>query len=450
MDIQQKLHNVETSEQDYKKNCNAYGYNSSQAVDAFHEWYKAVLLLLKDYRSGESKEFQRVRNLDISGNGDILHSIYQEISPMCLMVIDDIEKELDAKIMSDNQESSSESKVLKKIFISHSSKDSGIISRFVEQILRLGLGLAPEDIAFTSEETFGVEPGENIAKYIRDNICGAEVVLLMISSNYKASDICLNEMGAAWAFGRKCISVVLPNADFSYLGWLSSLEKAVQLYDKSQLVSLSYKLAELLQIDLRKHFIPLLSGIDRFLSPNGTIATPKAVPVKNVLPIESSQVLKVFDVSFNSVCLGAGEYVIQINLRMRSDESDISLRRVFLRNKKQFTGTSSEAFKELEFKSYLDQDTINLTSLKKEDIAFWKKEYPKKCHQVIDVTIEKGHNLSLSFCEYFFTVRECDGYDELQLKGWSLVIQYNVDAEMIIPLELVPVDKVFAGKYWHN
>ena len=66
------------------------------------------------------------------------------------------------------------------------------------------------------------------------------------------------------------------------------------------------------------------------------------------------------------------------------------------------------------------------------------------------MTIEKGHNRSLSFCEYFFTVRECDGYDELQLKGWSLVIQYNVDAEMIIPLELVPVDKVFAGKYWHN
>lgn len=336
------------------------------------------------------------------------------------------------------------------VFISHSSKDSGIISRFVEQILRLGLGLAPEDIAFTSEETFGVEPGENIAKYIRDNICGAEVVLLMISSNYKASDICLNEMGAAWALGKKCISVVLPNADFCYIGWLSSLEKAVQLCEKSQLVSLSDKLAELLRIDLRKRFKPLSSGIDRFLSSNGTIVTPKAEPVKNVIPTESLQVLKVFDVSFNSVCLGAGEYVIQINLRMRSDESNISLRRVFLRNKKHFTGPSSEAYKELEFKSYLDQDTINLSSLKKEDITFWKKEYPKRCHQVIDVTIEKGHNLSLSFCEYFFTVRECDGYDELQLKGWSLVIQYNVDAEMIIPLELVPVDKVFAGKYWHN
>lgn len=448
MDIKQKLQNVKTSEQDYKKNCNAYGYSSSQAVDAFHEWYKAILLLLKDYHSGESKEFQRVRNLDISRSGDILHGIYKEISPMCLMVIDDIEKELDAKVISDYQKSSSESIVLKKLFISHSSKDAGIISLFVEQILRLGLGLAPEDIAFTSEETFGVEPGENIAKYIRENINGAEVVLLMISSNYKASDICLNEMGAAWVLGKKCISVVLPDADFSYLGWLSSLEKAVRLCDKPQLDSLSDKLAELLQIDLSKRFKPLSSGIDRFLSSNGTIAMPRAVPVKKVLSTESSQVLKVFDVSFNSVCLGSGEYVIQINLRMRSDESIISLRRVFLRNKEQFTGTIGEAYKELEFKSYLDHDTINLTSLKKEDIAFWKKEYPKRCHRIIDVTIEKGHNLSLSFFEYFFSVRECDGYDELQLKGWSLVIQYNVDAEMIIPLELVPVDKVIAGNYW--
>ena len=43
------------------------------------------------------------------------------------------------------------------VFISHSSKDKDIISSFVEQILRLGLGLTPDDIAYTSEESFGVD-----------------------------------------------------------------------------------------------------------------------------------------------------------------------------------------------------------------------------------------------------------------------------------------------------
>ena len=80
----------------------------------------------------------------------------------------------------------------------------------------------------------------------------------------------------------------------------------------------------------------------------------------------------------------------------------------------------------------------------------WRKDYPKRCHQLLDLTIEKGHNLSISFWEYFFTIKESDGYEELQLKGWNLIIQYNIDAELTIPLELIPVDKNAAGKYWHN
>ena len=339
------------------------------------------------------------------------------------------------------------------VFISHSSKDKDIISSFVEQILRLGLGLTPDDIAYTSEEPFGVEPGENIAKYIRENISGATVVLLMISPNYRQSEVCLNEMGAAWALGKKCISVVLPGADFSYLGWLCSLEKAVQMCEKDNLLSLSGKLAELMQIDISKRFKSLSSGIDKFLVIEKSVNLPKSVPAKNAKmakSTESIQLLKAFDVSFNSICLDEGEYVILINLRLRSDESCVSLRRVYLRNKVPFTGSSYRGSDEFEFKSYLDHETVNLSNIKKQDIEFWRKEYPKRCHQLLDLTIEKGHNLSISFWECFFTIKESDGYEELQLKGWNLVIQYNIDAELTIPLELIPVDKDTAGKYWHN
>lgn len=418
-------------------------------------WKSYVSELLKTQFGGDDQfvyEWDSNVGTYISKREPILPQLKKKVNKG-LSLIDSFLQRLDFHFHDEFTEMPSKQDSLARypmVFISHSSKDKDIISSFVEQILRLGLGLTPDDIAYTSEESFGVEPGENIAKYIHENISGATVVLLMISSNYRQSEVCLNEMGAAWALGKKCISVVLPAADFSYLGWLSSLEKAVQLCNKSQLDSLSDKLAELLQIDLRKRFKPLSSGIDKFLSSNGTIATPKAEPVKTVLPTESSQVMKVFDVSFNSVCIEEGEYVIQINLRLRSDESSVSLRRVYLRNKTPFTGSSYIGSDELEFKSYLDYDTVNLSNVKKKDIELWRKEYPKRCHQLLDLTIEKGLNQSISFWEYFFTIRESDGYEELQLTGWSLVIQYNIDAELIVPLELIPVDKNAAGKYLHN
>lgn len=43
--------------------------------------------------------------------------------------------------------------------------------------------------------------------------------------------------------------------------------------------------------------------------------------------------------------------------------------------------------------------------------------------------------------------RQMDCYDELQLKGWSLLVKYNVDSEITIPLVLQPVDKDVRGMY---
>ena len=152
-----------------------------------------------------------------------------------------------------------------KLFISHSSKDKAIISHFVDQILQLGLGIKGEDIVYTSEEVFGVEPGENIVKFIKDNIGAASVVLLMISHNYKKSEVCLNEMGAAWALNKKCISVLLPDVDFSQVGWISSLDKAVSMLNKDQMNALCETLADALSIDLGKRFKKLSSNLDKFV-----------------------------------------------------------------------------------------------------------------------------------------------------------------------------------------
>lgn len=152
-----------------------------------------------------------------------------------------------------------------KIFISHSSDDKDLILSFIKRVLVLGLGLPKDDIVFTSDENYGIEPGGDIPKYIKRNIAHANVVLIMVSRGYKKSEVCLNEMGAAWALDRNIIQVLLPDADFDDLGWVINLKKAVRLYDKKQLLSLTKKIAMLLSIDMTKQFADAVTAIDDFL-----------------------------------------------------------------------------------------------------------------------------------------------------------------------------------------
>mgnify|MGYP002554713353 FL=1 len=92
--------------------------------------------------------------------------------------------------------------IKKKIFISHSSKDKAIIDAFIDKILILGLGFKTEDIASTSREDTGVITGNDIREFIKNNISTSDYVFFMLSKNYRLSEICLNEMGAAWALNR--------------------------------------------------------------------------------------------------------------------------------------------------------------------------------------------------------------------------------------------------------
>ena len=164
------------------------------------------------------------------------------------------------------------------IFISHSSKDETIINNFVENVLLVGMGLAIKEIAFTSEEAFGVEPGENIATYIKENITNASMVLIMLSDNYRSSEVCLNEMGATWALGKKCVSVLLPGIGFDKLGWLTSLEKAVKINDKVQLTKLCETIAKQCGIEIKDHFTIATKKIDEFIASISTKKQP--VPKK--------------------------------------------------------------------------------------------------------------------------------------------------------------------------
>ena len=119
----------------------------------------------------------------------------------------------------------------KRIFISHSSKDKQIVSNFVDHILCLGIGINRNDIFCTSIEDIAIRNGEDIRKHIQDNIRCADYSFLLISDNYKASEICLNEMGSVWAYDSNVRLYLLPDTKFNSIGWLCDTRKANNITD---------------------------------------------------------------------------------------------------------------------------------------------------------------------------------------------------------------------------
>ena len=331
------------------------------------------------------------------------------------------------------------SKKTVNVFISHSSVDKAIIKQFVEKVLCLGLGLDHKDIAFTSEECFGVEPGEDIAKYIKENIIGASVVLVMISNNYKSSEVCLNEMGAAWALKKKCISVVLPDAGFGQLGWLTSFEKAVSLKDKNQIINLCQTIANNLGIDLNQRFTVATSNIGEFVDNLDKIKQPATkLQAQKTIPICDDS-LVALSTSFRVFEEDEGLYPFQIDVKFTAQKKDVYLKTVKLLNNKRTVDLDGFGAEDdiLNLRKYLKLNTLDIEIIKKKDYRNIVDEHYKTSS--IYVEDHKLDNSALETMSFHGTIglkRQMDGYDELDIAGWELYVTYNVIGELTIPLQI--------------
>jgi len=98
-------------------------------------------------------------------------------------------------------------KFLKKVFISHSSKDKEVVISFI-QILEV-IGINPENIFCTSLEGYGTSLGNNFIEEIETRLDEDVLVFFMLSENFYKSPMCLIEMGAAWAKTKSQISVAI-------------------------------------------------------------------------------------------------------------------------------------------------------------------------------------------------------------------------------------------------
>lgn len=77
--------------------------------------------------------------------------------------------------------------------------------------------------------------GGNIPQYIKENIADSDFVFFMISDNYRKSEVCLNEMGAAWALDRNVKPLLLHDVSFKFVGWLYGMNLCVKIDDADRL-----------------------------------------------------------------------------------------------------------------------------------------------------------------------------------------------------------------------
>lgn len=205
---------------------------SNEAIEAYLKWHEESVVVFSHYFNDDTSEFVNFKSVDDETNsGFRLKDNYQKIRRDFCVLLDRLERGDFNKCSSVAAGNISANRGMskKRIFISHASKDKELVSKFVDSVMLLGMGIESEIIAYTSREDTGVTPGESIPQFIQNNIACADVVLLMISDNYKDSEVCLNEMGAAWALDKHIIQILLPNTSFDKLGWLESLNKAIRI-----------------------------------------------------------------------------------------------------------------------------------------------------------------------------------------------------------------------------
>jgi hypothetical protein len=154
----------------------------------------------------------------------------------------------------------------KKIFISHSSKDIEFVEGFVDKVLKLGMGVSEDRIFCSSMEGHGIRSGEYIPDILKEELQKSGLAFLFLSKNYKESEVCLNEMGAAWFALEKSdvIPILLPDVDFTDLGFIDTNRLGVKITDKTAMISLIQDQKGFLNMDFK---IPLLTKhLDDFLA----------------------------------------------------------------------------------------------------------------------------------------------------------------------------------------
>lgn len=199
-------------------------YTVKGNVDEYREAIRDLQLAIADKYSAISNEL-KLHNDEFGKSDKIVHFTAMKTIVDCVLSLEN-------------------RKNAKRIFISYSSTDETIVKGFIKDILMAGCGFRRDDIFCTLDHT-AIRTGDDFRNEIVENMKKCDFILCMISDNYRKSEVCQNELGAAWAMeGKRVLPFKFPNLVFSEIGFLNVVKQTADITDKSKLDELYDELCQ--------------------------------------------------------------------------------------------------------------------------------------------------------------------------------------------------------------
>jgi len=167
----------------------------------------------------------------------------------------------------------------KKIFLSHSYRDKEIATKIVEKLLIKIFNINKQtDIFFTSKRETGIESSINWRNRIKTNLQDCDIFIAVITTNFKESEMCLAEIGAAWVLNKKIYPLIIPPIKYENFSPVIAELQADLLLNREDLESfinsLQMQLKDLFEIgvhpniDINKSITAFLKSTKEYLHKN--------------------------------------------------------------------------------------------------------------------------------------------------------------------------------------
>ncbi len=251
--------------------------NSYTVISEYHEWRAGAEDLFYHYFDDSNPQFYEFKSLPQNGNGYTLINYFDQQYPIFKILIEKIETgQVMNKKSPDSEPISEIPKPLKTIFISHSVNDREIAIAFVDLIILGGIGVPIDQVFCVSTDGTKIKSGKDWRDDIKDSLTSAKIIILIITPNYKESEFCLCEMGAAWMTSAQVLPLIVEPINYKTVGVIQEPNQVEKLLEEQGLDRIKDIIQEELRIpstiaksdrwtNKKKEFI---STVNRYLRKN--------------------------------------------------------------------------------------------------------------------------------------------------------------------------------------